>query len=165
MLKKNIFLVALCALIAAPLYAQIGTPGLYTNFEGKFPPPQDPVECKAMILSQTDLELEGKAEDYKKQGKRDLAIAELQKISNQWAYHWFLSFLYESDFSFKEALGEVSWLMGNSECKELTMELKYRKEDLEEAIRESESWQERWNEKWKDSPPRDRKDKILEESF
>jgi hypothetical protein len=78
-----------------------------------------------------------------RQGKSDLALTELKQISDVWMSRWFISYLYEINFNLKKALSEVEWLMTNSRCRGLQLQLRQRKESIEKAIRDLKDWEER----------------------
>jgi len=138
MLKKTGLLVWFFFLLSLPLYAQIFIPGLYHG--QTLPLPIDPGSCKAMNLTQTDLDCKEKAESYIKQGKSDLAVESLRNISDSWTYHWFLSYMHEINFDFHNALREIDWLIFHTNCRTLMLSLEDRKKNLEEAIRKINQW-------------------------
>jgi hypothetical protein len=101
---------------------------------GIFLCPQDPEKIETMMLTSTDMRLKAQAEDYLHQGNLDSAVQTLQGISNQWVSHWFLSYAYEMNLLYKEALSENDWLLQKSQRKDLTIELTERKQMLEREI-------------------------------
>ena len=145
MFKKIFFFTAMFIFITTVLYAQIATPGLYTS-RSFFPTPRDPVKCQTMQLKEDDLILKQNAENYMREGKKDLAITELMKISDAWVSHWLLSYLYEADSNLRDALAEVNWLIEKNKCRTLGFELNYRKERIEKTISSLENWKNRWDE-------------------
>ena len=87
-----------------------------------------------MMLTRTDMRLKAQAEDYLNQGSLDSAVQTLKGISNQWVLHWFLSYAYEMNLLYKEALDENDWLLQNCQRKDLTIELTERKQRLEREV-------------------------------
>ncbi len=126
MFFRKAAVVVICCMCATTLaYAQRSLPS-----------PQDPEKSGTMELTRTDMRLKAQAEDYLNQGNLDKAVETLTGISNQWVSHWFLSYAYESKLLYKEALGEVDWLVHHSQRKDLTIELTDRKQRLEREIRD-----------------------------
>ncbi len=124
MFFRKVAVVVLCCMCAtAVAYAQRSLPA-----------PQDPEKVGRMMLTRTDMRLKAQAEDYLNQGNLDNAVQTLQGISNQWVSHWFLSFAYEMNFLYKEALIENDWLLQKSQRKDLTIELTEREQRLEREI-------------------------------
>ena len=99
------------------------------------PMPEDPVKGGTVMLSRTDMRFKAQAEGYLNQGNIDKAVAILKGIRNQWVSHWFLSYAYEMNLLYKEALRENDWLLHNSQRKDLTIQLTHRQERLERYIR------------------------------
>jgi hypothetical protein len=91
-----------------------------------------------MMLTRTDMRLKAQAEDYLNQGKFDDAVATSQSIRNQWVSHWFLSYAYEMNFLYKEALSENDWLLNNSQRKDLTIQLTDRNQRLEREMKDTD---------------------------
>ena len=125
--RKVAVLVLCCMCVTAVAYAQ-----------RSLPTPQDPEKSGSMMLTRTDMRLKAQAEDYLNQGKIDNAVTTLQGIRNQWVSHWFLSFAYEMNFLYKEALIENDWLLHKSQRKDLTIQLTDRKQRLEREIRDTD---------------------------
>ena len=124
MFFRTIAVMVLCCMCAtAVVYAQ-----------RSLPEPQDPEKVGTMMLTRTDMRLKAQAEDDLNQGKLDDAVQILKGISNQWVSHWFLSYAYEMNFLYKEALSENDWLLQNSQRKDLTIELTEREQKLERKI-------------------------------
>lgn len=123
--RKVAVLVVLCMCVTALAYAQ-----------RSLPTPQDPAKSGTMMLTRTDMRIKSQAESYLNQGNLDKAVETLKGISNQWVSHWFLSYAYESNLLYKKALGEVDWLIHQSQRKDLTIELTDRKQRLERHIRD-----------------------------
>jgi len=123
--RKVAVLVVLCMCVTALAYAQ-----------RRLPLPQDPATSGTMMLTRTDMRLKAQAEDYLNQGNLDKAVEILKGIRNQWVSNWFLSYAYESNFLYKKAVGEVDWLIHQSQRKDLTIELTERKQRLERHIRD-----------------------------
>jgi hypothetical protein len=121
--RKVAVVVLCCMCVAAVAYAQ-----------RSLPLPQDPAKSGTMELTRTDMQLKAQAEDYLNQGNLDKAVATLQGISNQWVSHWFLSYAYEINLLYKEALRENDWLLQKSQHKDLTIELTEREHRLEREI-------------------------------
>jgi hypothetical protein len=109
---------------------------LYTQKD--LPLPQDSVQRRIMTLTSADMQLKAQAEDFLKHENLDRAVEILKGVSNQWVSHWFLSYAYESQRRYREALGEVGWLRDQSQRKDLTIELIEREKMLERAIQEME---------------------------
>jgi hypothetical protein len=122
-LRKVAVLVLCCFCVTAVAYAQ-----------RSFPTPQDPAKSGTMMLTRTDSRIKSQAESYLNQGEINRAVAALKGISNQWVSHWFLSFAYETNLRYKEALGEVDWLVHHSQRKDLTIQLTDRKHRLEREV-------------------------------
>jgi len=123
--RKVAVLVVLCMCVTALAYAQ-----------RSLPLPQDPATNGTMMLTRTDMRLKAQAEDHLNQGNLDKAVEILKGIRNQWVSNWFLSYAYESNFLYKKAVGEVDWLIHQSQRKDLTIELTDRKQRLERHIRD-----------------------------
>ena len=124
MFFRKIAVVVLCWMcITAVAYAQ-----------RDLPEPQDPLKVGTMMLTRTDMRLKAQAEDYLNQGSLDSAVQTLKGISNQWVLHWFLSYAYEMNLLYKEALDENDWLLQNCQRKDLTIELTERKQRLEREV-------------------------------
>ena len=124
MFFRKIAVVVLCWMcITAVAYAQ-----------RDLPEPQDPAQVGTMMLTRTDMRLKAQAEDYLNQGSLDSAVQTLKGISNQWVLHWFLSYAYEMNLLYKEALDENDWLLQNCQRKDLTIELTERKQRLEREV-------------------------------
>ena len=121
--KKAAVVVLCCICVTAVAYAQ-----------GSLPEPQDPEKVGTMMLTRTDMRLKAQAEGYLNQGNLDDAVQTLKGISNQWVSHWFLSYAYEMNLLYKEALSENDWLLQNSQRKDLTIELTDRKHRLESKL-------------------------------
>ena len=121
--KKAAVVVLCCICLTAVAYAQ-----------RSLPEPQDPEKVGTMMLTRTDMRLKAQTEDYLNQGNLDDAVQTLKGISNQWVSHWFLSYAYEMNLLYKEALSENDWLLQNSQRKDLTIELTDRKHRLESKL-------------------------------
>jgi hypothetical protein len=135
MFFRKVAVVVLCCMCAtAVAYAQKSLP-MYGQRD--LPMPQDPEKTGTMMLTRTDMRLKAQAEDYLHQGTLDSAVQVLQGISNQWVSHWFLSYAYEMNLLYKEALSENDWLLQKSQRKDLTIELTERKQMLEREIRDA----------------------------
>ncbi|OGP55796.1 MAG: hypothetical protein A2Y65_01735 [Deltaproteobacteria bacterium RBG_13_52_11] len=134
MFSRKVAVLVLCFMCAAAVaYAQRS---LLLYGQRDLPMPQDPVQDKTMTLTSTEMQLKTQAEGYLKQGNLDSAVETLEGITNQWVSHWFLSYAYESKLLYRKALGEVGWLIHQSQRKDLTIELTERKKGLERAIQE-----------------------------
>jgi len=126
MFFRKITVLVLCGMCAASLaYAQ-----------RSLPMPEDPVKSGTVMLTRTDMRFKAQAEDYLNHGNLDKAVEILKGIRNQWVSNWFLSYAYESNLLYKKALGEVDWLIHQSQRKDLTIELTNRKQRLERQIRD-----------------------------
>jgi hypothetical protein len=155
MFKRVVFISGLFIFFIVAAHAQIAPPSSL-GMRKNLPAVQDSVEEKIMALSQADAELMQKAQEYINQGKTSLAITELEKISNPWASHWLLSYLYESNVDYESALGEVSWLVSSCERHDLTIQLESRKDVLEKTIENMKQWEDKWD------PEQDKKKLIFE---
>jgi hypothetical protein len=111
MFFRKVAVMVLCCLCATAIaYAQ-----------RSLPEPQDPEKVGTMMLTRTDMRLKAQAEDYLNKGNLDDAVQTLQGISNQWVSHWFLSYAYEMNLLYKEALSENDWLLQKSQAKTLRL--------------------------------------------
>lgn len=136
MLVKKVAVVVLCCMcVTAVAYAQ---ESLLMYGQRDLPLPQDPEKVGTMMLTRTDMRLKSQAEDYLSQGNLDSAVQILKGISNQWVSHWFLSYAYEMNSLYKEALIENDWLIHESRRKDLTIELTNRKQRLESEVRDTD---------------------------
>lgn len=128
MFSRKVAVVLVCCMcVTAVAYAQ-----------RSLPEPQDPEKVGTMMLTRTDMRLKAQAEDYLNQGKLDDAVATLQGIRNQWVSHWFLSYAYEMNLLYKEALSENDWLLNNNQRKDLTIQLTDRKQKLEREMKDTD---------------------------
>jgi hypothetical protein len=124
MFFRKVAVVVLCCMCASAVaYAQ-----------RSLPEPQDPAQVGTMMLTRTDMRLKAQAEDYLNQGNLDSAVQTLKGISNQWVSHWFLSYAYEMNLLYREALDENDWLLQNSQRKDLMIELTERQQRLEREV-------------------------------
>ena len=121
--RKVAVMVLCCLCVTAVAYAQ-----------KSLPEPQDPEKVGTMMLTRTDMRLKAQAEDYLNQGNLDSAVQTLKGISNQWVSHWFLSYAYEMNLLYREALDENDWLLQNSQRKDLMIELTERQQRLEREV-------------------------------
>ena len=130
--KKAAVVVLCCICVTTVAYAQ---KSVLLYGQRDLPMPQDPEKVGTMMLTRTDMRLKSQAEDYLDEGNLDSALQILQGISNQWVSHWFLSYAYEMNLQYREALRENDWLLQKSQRKDLTIELTERQQRLEREIR------------------------------
>ncbi len=133
MLKKILIFVVVVACITGAAYAQKDLVikekiPVYAKLD--LPMPQDPVTGEEMALSGTDMALKKKADEYLRREQYGSAIGEVKKISSKWAERTFLSFIYEQQQKYKQAVLELDWMIGNCRNELLKEQLNNRRRIL-----------------------------------